>query len=67
MCHYINIFFNRYDFVQRKKISTKFNLKSYLILVLLATVCDVMPLRGLNRIIAINVLNNISIYHVFKL
>ena len=48
--------------LQRKKISAKFNLKSYLILVLLATVCDVMPLRGLNRIIAINVLNNISIY-----
>jgi len=48
--------------LQRKRISAKFNLKSYLILVLLATVCDVMPLRGLNRIIAINVLNNISIY-----
>ena len=49
--------------LHRKIINTKFNLKSYLILVLLATVCDVMPLRGLNRIIAINVLNNISTYH----
>ena len=47
----------------RKIINTKFNLKSHLILVLLATVCDVMPLRGLNRIMAINVLNNISTYH----
>ena len=44
----------------RKVINTKFNIKSHLILVLLATVCDVMPLRGLNRIIAINVLNNIK-------
>ena len=47
----------------RKIINTKFNIKSHLILVLLATVCDVMPLRGLNRIMAINVLNNISTYH----
>ena len=47
----------------RKIIRTKFNIKSHLILVLLATVCDVMPLRGLNRIIAKNVLQNISSYN----
>ena len=47
----------------RKIINTKFNIKSHLILVLLATVCDVMPLRGLNRIIAKNVLQNISYYN----
>jgi single-stranded-DNA-specific exonuclease len=47
----------------RKIIRTKFNIKSHLILVLLATVCDVMPLRGLNRIIVKNVLQNISSYN----
>ncbi len=35
-----------------KKISCKLSLRKYLIYVLLATVCDVMPLRKLNRLIA---------------
>jgi single-stranded-DNA-specific exonuclease len=38
-----------------KKIQSKLNLRKYLIYVLLATVCDVMPLRKLNRLIAKNV------------
>ena len=36
-----------------KKIQSKINLRKYLIYVLLATVCDVMPIRKLNRLIAI--------------
>ncbi len=44
-----------------KKIQIKINLKKYLIYVLLATVCDVMPLRKLNRLIAIKVLKEFNI------
>ncbi len=36
----------------KKKIHCKFNLRQNLIYVLLATVCDVMPLRKLNRLIS---------------
>ena len=36
-------------------------IKDYLIYVLLATVCDVMPIRKLNRMIAINALNSFDI------
>ena len=39
------------------KIKTNFIIKDYLIFVLLATVCDVMPLRYVNRLIAIKTLN----------
>jgi len=44
-----------------KKINSKFNIADYLIYVLLATVCDVMPLRKLNRLIALNTLKNFDI------
>ena len=44
-----------------KKINCKTIIKDYLIYVLLATVCDVMPIRKLNRLIAINTLNNCDI------
>ena len=44
-----------------KKIKCKINIEDYLIYVLLATVCDVMPLRKLNRLIAINALKNFDI------
>ena len=56
-----------------KKINCKTIIKDYLIYVLLATVCDVMPIRKLNRMIAINALNNfdieknLSIKTLFKL
>ena len=43
------------------KIKAKIDLRKYLIYVLLATVCDVMPLRKLNRIISKNVLKNFDI------
>ena len=44
-----------------KKIKSQIKISNYLIYVLLATVCDVMPLRKLNRIIAINALKNFDI------
>jgi single-stranded-DNA-specific exonuclease len=44
-----------------KKIKSKINIKDYLIYVLLATVCDVMPLRKLNRLIALKALKNFDI------
>ena len=44
-----------------KKIKTKINISDYLIYVLLATVCDVMPLRKLNRLIAMVVLKKFDI------
>ncbi|MDB9718829.1 single-stranded-DNA-specific exonuclease RecJ [Candidatus Pelagibacter sp.] len=44
-----------------KKMNNKFNIANYLIYVLLATICDVMPLRKVNRLIAINTLKNFNI------
>jgi single-stranded-DNA-specific exonuclease len=44
-----------------KKIASKFNISNYLIYVLLATVCDVMPLRKLNRLIALIALKKFDI------
>ena len=60
------------DLVIKKKNYT-YKLNNYLIYVLLATVCDVMPLRKINRILAINILKNynvkknISINTIFRL
>ncbi len=56
-----------------KKFKCNLNLKKYLIFVLLATVCDVMPLRKLNRLISITALkkfkitNNIVLDKLFRL
>ena len=44
-----------------KEVKSKFNIIDYLIYVLLATVCDVMPLRKLNRLIALNAFKNFDI------
>ncbi len=44
-----------------QKIKSKFRISDFLIYVLLATVCDVMPLRKINRLIAIKVLKNFDI------
>jgi len=44
-----------------KKIKSSFNISHYLIYVLLALVCDVMPLRKINRYIALNLINNFKI------
>ena len=56
-----------------KKIKSKINIEDYLVYVLLATVCDVMPLRKINRQISIKVLQqfkikeNIAIEKLFDL
>ena len=42
-------------------IRSKIKISDYLIYVLLATVCDVMPIRKLNRLIALNTLKNFDI------
>ncbi len=44
-----------------RKIKSSIKLSDYLIYVLLATVCDVMPLRKLNRLIALTALKNFDI------
>jgi single-stranded-DNA-specific exonuclease len=44
-----------------REIKSEINISDYLIYVLLATVCDVMPLRKLNRLIALNALKNFDI------
>ena len=44
-----------------KKVKSKIVISDYLIYVLLATVCDVMPLRKLNRLIALTALKNFDI------
>ena len=44
-----------------QKIKSKIRISDYLIYVLLATVCDVMPLRKLNRLIALEVLKDFDI------
>ena len=44
-----------------QKIKSKIKMSDFLIYVLLATVCDVMPLRKLNRSIALKVLKNFDI------
>jgi len=44
-----------------KEIKSEISISNYLIYVLLATVCDVMPLRKLNRLIALNALKNFDI------
>jgi single-stranded-DNA-specific exonuclease len=44
-----------------KEVKCEINISDYLIYVLLATVCDVMPLRKLNRLIALNTLKNFDI------
>ncbi len=47
--------------ILNKKIKSSFNLSNYLIYVLLALVCDVMPLRKINRYIALNLIKNFKI------
>jgi single-stranded-DNA-specific exonuclease len=55
-----------------KKSKSNFNLLNLLIYVLLATVCDVMPLRKINKIIAQNTIddfnlkNNIPLKYIFN-
>ncbi len=46
--------------LSRKIVNSNIKLESNLILVLLATVCDVVPIRKLNRVLAIKTLNSPS-------
>ncbi len=56
-----------------KKSKSKINIREYMIYVLLATVCDVMPLRKLNRLISIialkefNIESNLAIKELYNL
>ena len=52
VCYIFNLFF--YRIILIKKSRSNFKLSNLLIYVLLATVCDVMPLRKINKIIAQN-------------
>ena len=58
MHNFFNVFVFRYLF---KKKQVKYSLKEDHIYILLATVADVMPIRGINRLFAINVLKNFDI------
>ena len=55
-----------------KKNKSNFNLSNYLIYVVLATICDVMPVRKINKIIAriaiekFNLKENIALDYIFK-
>ena len=44
-----------------KKTKSNFKLSDFLIYVLLATICDVMPLRKINKIISLNTINNFKL------
>ena len=63
-----------YFFIDKvvRKTKSQFNLSNFLIYVLLATVCDVMPLRKINKIIASNVIrdfkleNNLAFKTIFN-
>ncbi len=44
-----------------KKIRNNLNIRKYLIYVLLATICDVMPLRKINRLISLNALKEFDL------
>tara|TARA_B100001564_G_scaffold271788_1_gene233440 strand:- start:301 stop:1983 length:1683 start_codon:yes stop_codon:yes gene_type:complete len=48
-------------YIISKKVKSNFSLKDNLVYVLLATVCDVMPIRKINRFIALKVLNNFDV------
>ena len=55
-----------------QKTKSDFKISNFLIYVLLATVCDVMPLRKINRIIAhntidnFNIKNNVALNYIFE-
>ena len=50
-----------------KKSQSNFKLSNLLIYVLLATICDVMPLRKINKIIAQNTINDFNLKNNFAL
>jgi single-stranded-DNA-specific exonuclease len=50
-----------------QKTKSNFNISDFLIYVLLATICDVMPLRKINKIIARTTINNFKIQNSLAL
>ena len=55
-----------------QKTKSNFKISNFLIYVLLATICDVMPLRKINKIIALNTIskfkiqNNLALNYIFE-
>ena len=47
--------------IVKQKMKLNINLEEYIIYVLLATICDVMPLRNLNRFLAIDIMKNFDL------
>ncbi len=63
LCTAFIVYFLIDFYIKKKKLDVNF--VHNLAYVLLATVCDVMPLRNLNRLLAINIFKNPSIYENF--
>ncbi|MBD1140708.1 DHH family phosphoesterase [Pelagibacterales bacterium SAG-MED39] len=63
LCSSSLVYFFIDNYIKKKKLNIRF--ENNLIYVLLATVCDVMPIRKLNRIIALNVLKKFNITENF--
>lgn len=63
LCSSSLVYFFIDNYIRKKKLKIKF--ENYLIYVLLATVCDVMPMRKLNRVIAIDALKKFDLNENF--
>tara|TARA_B100000035_G_C21002606_1_gene555693 strand:- start:51 stop:1733 length:1683 start_codon:yes stop_codon:yes gene_type:complete len=67
------VFFLLRFILSKNKENIKFNLSKYLIYAALGTICDVMPLRGINRYLSIEAINSFnlneenSFFHILKL
>ena len=67
------VFFLLRFILSKNKENIKFNLSKYLIYAALGTICDVMPLRGINRYLSIEAINSFnlneenSFSHILKL
>nr|MBC8307621.1 DHH family phosphoesterase [Pelagibacterales bacterium] len=64
MCATLLTYFFLDLLIDKLNIKTNFILENFMIYVLLATVCDVMPLRFLNRLVAIKTLNKFQLTNV---
>ena len=55
------VFFLLRFILSKNKENIKFNLSKYLIYAALGTICDVMPLRGINRYLSIEAINSFNL------
>ena len=55
------VFFLLRFIIYKNKENTKFNLSKYLIYAALGTICDVMPLRGINRYLSIEAIKSFNL------